>query len=137
MQYGKHQGDEVRPRDAVLDIGAYEVDACVAPGVPGLVTGLRVAPDGTLTWDAGGDATSWDVSWGNVTLLQSGGLPASIPRCLEDDSPDSRASDPLFPPRGGAWYLVRGVNCAGNGSWDAGDPSQRASRDPSLASACP
>ena len=33
----------------------------------------------------------------------------------------------------GFWFLVRGVNCGGSGSYDTGEPSQVGSRDAEIA----
>lgn len=135
-QYVAHQASEPRPRDAALDLGAFERVSCAAPSPPGLATGLRVTAAG-LAWDAAADATAWDVARGSLATLRASGLAASVLACLEDDSPDATASDAAALPPGGGWYLVRGASCAGTGSWDSGSVAQPRPRDAALAAACP
>ncbi len=134
-QYGKHQGSEPRPRDASLDIGAYELSSCLI-GPPAIVTDLRVTRAG-LAWSGGADATAWDVVQGSLAGLHAAGLAGSSPACALDDTAVAVAPDSGAPPPGGRYFLVRAENCAGSGTWDSGDAAQRAGRDGALAAICP
>jgi hypothetical protein len=132
-QYVKHVADEPRPRDAALDVGAYELGSCAVP-LPGLVTGLRFAARDTFAWDPTPDAETWDVAR-LVLPIPPSGLQASIDSCF---APGTRLTQLSGADAPGSWaYVVRARNCAGAGSWDSGSASQLASRDPALAGACP
>ena len=142
MQYAKHQGAEARPRDAVLDVGAYERESCLFPAVPGIVTNVRVTKDprtlaALLTWDAAPDAESWDVVRGNIWIERMLDLASSVEFCLANDSSLPSASDPAIASPQGEWYAVRATSCRGAGTWDSADPAQVASRDVPLSAGCP
>ncbi len=85
-------------------------------------------PDATeLSWlplaYQAGPATAYDVISGSLAALHSGGAFSSV-TCLEDDIPTSGIVSPNDLPAAGDgfWYLVRGENPCGSGSWGDGTP---------------
>jgi hypothetical protein len=96
--------------------------------------------DVDLSWDSqtapAGAATVYDVIAGKLTGIMGGGL---VPDdCPGNDlpSPGWTTSRPLLPGEG-AWYLVRGQNSCGYGTWDSGGAGQFESREGNLAGSCP
>jgi len=89
--------------------------------VPGEVTELRLGQDKlTLGWKSAapisGVDTVHDVVRGTLEELPVGGGPAEI--CLAPGILDATASDPASPAaEGGFWYLVRGRNLCGMGTY--------------------
>ncbi len=117
--------NETHPGDADED-GVVDADDC-APldagsfTVPGEVTGLRLGADReTLSWDSAapgaGEATVHDVARGDLAQWPVGAGP--LERCIASGVAESTAADPAVPdPEGGFWYLVRGRNACGAGSY--------------------
>jgi len=126
--------------DGAIDCADAE---CAAPlpappsGSPDLAaewteTGVR------LSWSALSGTTGYDVVRGDLDLLASGaGLETSTLDCVADDL--QQAATLVPPEAGNRWFLVRGVACAGPGSYDSGGAGQTSSRDPAIAAAggCP
>jgi len=100
---------------APLDGGAF--------AVPGEVSGLGFAADKqTLSWDSAqpssGSATVHDVLKGSLAELPVGG--GGSEACLDPGTAADQSVDPAVPPAGeGSWYLVRGRNVCGVGSYGA------------------
>jgi hypothetical protein len=95
--------------------------------VPAEVTGLE-ATDATVTfiWDssipASGSATVHDVLRGNLSQLPVGMGPSET--CLLDGTSLATATDSSAPPPGsGYWYLIRGRNACGTGSYGSASNS--------------
>ena len=97
----------------------------------------------TLSWTALTGATAYDLVAGGLLSLRSsaGDFNTSTEACLADDTPLASATDGTIPALGdGRWYLVRGLSCGGNGTYDSGDSGQVGGRDSEInasASACP
>jgi N-acetylneuraminic acid mutarotase len=97
---------------AVLNPGAFSV--------PGEIVGVRFDSDKTtLRWSsaapAAGDAIVHDVLRGVTGGFPVGSSPSEI--CLSSGKPSSK-QDQLVPPAGsGFWYLVRGKNTCGTGTY--------------------
>ena len=113
------------------------------PAPPSASPWLLVSHSGAeiaLSWSANDGATGYDVVTGLLDDLRaSGGDFSLVESCLADDLPavELQIADADGPSR---WYLVRGVNCGGEGSWDTGLPSQIGSRDPGIGASplsCP
>jgi hypothetical protein len=108
---------------------------------------LRVdAPDpgvARVSWNAIPDATHYDLVRGGLLALSSSGgdFTTSPDTCVADDTSATMSDDPDIPADGdGFWYLVRPVNCGGNGTYDSVGTGQTGSRDAELAAsadACP
>ena len=104
-------------------------------GIPAPITGLGLGADRvTLMWDSaapsGGSATVHDVVRGKIENLPVGG-PGET--CVASGIPETSGEDPGQPLRGRAyWYLVRGRNACGAGSY--GTTSSGA---PRISGACP
>ena len=113
-------------------------------GVPLLLLGAQGG--GTLlTWDsvAVARATGFDIVRGDLdTLRTSGGnFALATAECLDNDRPTMAFLHTASPAAGeGWWYLVRGVNCGGNGTYHGGSARQHHDRDPGIAASghdCP
>ncbi len=117
---------------------------CRVGAVPGIVTGLRFK-EGTkdrFGWDPAPRADAYDVLRGDLAALVSSGgdFSSAVTDCLANDIEDRSWTDDTPAPVENLFYLVRGVNCLGPGSWDSGGPGQVESRDESIAAsshACP
>jgi hypothetical protein len=97
----------------------------------------------TLTWNAIPSATAYDVVKGNLpTLRGSGGdFTVATTNCLANNISSPSTTDGVNPAMSaGFWYLVRPVNCGGNGTYDTGSLRQAGSRDGEIAASvapCP
>jgi N-acetylneuraminic acid mutarotase len=118
-------------------------DNATAPsGIPFLA--VQLAGDAPLlSWSPVSQATGYDLVRGDLaTLNGSGGDFASATGdCLANDLSDTTLSLSVGPSPGqGFWYLVRSMNCGGNGTYDSGGPGQVGSRDAGIdasAFSCP
>jgi hypothetical protein len=90
-----------------------------------------------LSWTPLPGAGWYDVVSGGLgTLHSSGGnFTVSTERCAVERVAGTSQSvaDPLPNPGDGVWYIVRGANCRGRGTFDSGAPSQSGSRDAEIA----
>lgn len=109
------------------------LDVChnTPPPPPGDVRSLAV--DKTLlSWDTDAVATGYDIVQGDLAILTNSGgdFKAATTSCLDNDWPGNALPISQTPAVGdGLWFLVRGMNCAANGTYDTGAPSQVGSRD--------
>jgi hypothetical protein len=81
-------------------------------------------------------ATGYDVVRGGLQALRSSGgsFGTSTVGCVANNSTLGSAADGTTPaPGDGYWYLVRGINCGGSGTFDTGQPDQIRSRDAGIA----
>jgi hypothetical protein len=96
-----------------------------------------------LSWSPGPEATGYDVVQGDLEMLigSGGDFTTATTACLDDNRPHTTLPISGTPPTGhGLWFLVRGMNCAANGTYDTGSSSQVASRDGAIdasSGACP
>jgi len=103
----------------------------------------KAADDAQLSWPAAAGATRYDVVGGDLAKLVAthGDFSAATDLCLANDSAATAAHDPTIPAAGnGQWYLVRGENCGGFGSFDSGEAGIANPRDLLIAaspSRCP
>jgi hypothetical protein len=120
--FGCNQADSTRmgARDSSLDPRGE--DHGERPHIPSSPTERRTGP---------GEAAAFDVAWGFLgTLRSTGDFFHSTEGCLADNEMGTVALDPDIPaPDDGYWYLVRGVNCGGSGSYDSMAPEQIGPRD--------
>jgi hypothetical protein len=113
------------------------VDNAAPPG--GFVQNLtvyEVAGVTHVTWDAVPGATRYDLIKGSLVNLQSssGNFTSSTNTCVANDTPDTDVAHPVGPAPGfGFYYLVRPVNCGGNGSYNSGHADQVGLRDAEIA----
>lgn len=104
------------------------------PGPPEAPPELLLAKQGggvRLSWTAPPGATGYDVILGDLSALRiSGDFEAATTGCIGNHRPVTTMLDttPLGP-GGAVWFLVRAVNCGGNGSYDTGEASQVGLRD--------
>jgi hypothetical protein len=112
-------------------------------GAPTLGVEAVAGAAAVVSWSALAGASGYDLIAGDLaTLRASGGdFAAAIDACLLNDDAATSYQDAMIPPVGGGrFYLVRGSNCGGGGSWESGDPGQAAPRGPGItlsAAACP
>jgi hypothetical protein len=116
----------------------------LAPAGSSSMTASRTGPStAQLSWTPLAGATAYDVVRGSLTSLASthGDFTAATDLCVANDLAATTKSDPGIPAAGtGSWYLVRGSNCGGPGTYDSGAPSQVGARDAEIqasAAACP
>ena len=106
-----------------------------SPVLPGLSQGLAVT-EAVLSWEPIPDAMASDLVLGSIDRLRLNGGDFSLASvgCVQDDHPGQSLSQGAAPAPGEAWFfLVRGGNCLGNGTYDSGSPGQVAPRDAGIA----
>ncbi|MGH9869656.1 MAG: hypothetical protein ACREAA_16010 [Candidatus Polarisedimenticolia bacterium] len=114
-------------------------------GSPDLTASTAPGGDVLLSWTAPAGAAWYEVVRGSLGLLQSSGgdFTAATQGCVASGLTGSSIlfAEPSPPPPGaGHWFLVRGANCKGDGTWDSGSPWQLGLRDAEIAGsagACP
>jgi hypothetical protein len=107
--------------------------ALVPSGSPAL-TLVHIDPVTTLDWTPLATASGYDVVEGDLITLHLGGdLTAATTDCLANDYAGTSVNHGTSPPAGdGFWFLVRGLNCVGNGTYDSGGAGQVAPRDAAI-----
>jgi hypothetical protein len=109
------------------------------PAPPSGVPVLSLEETGTtlsLSWTATMGATGADVVRGSLSTLRStlGDYSAATTQCTSNNNTSASLTLSDTPPPGeGFWFLVRGANCGGNGSYDSGGAGQVGSRDAEIA----
>jgi hypothetical protein len=99
---------------------------------------LSVAKSGSdvvLDWSALGGSDWYEVVSGDLSALRAGGgdFASATSACAVDDRTATSATVGGTPASGQAyWYLVRGVNCKGNGTYDSPGTGQAGPRDPGI-----
>jgi N-acetylneuraminic acid mutarotase len=117
-------------------------NAVIPPGVPLLEVG-NPGNDGSLTWSSVVAATHYDLVRGDLSILLGtrGDFSSATRACLADNLAGLTSTSSEVPVTGGAfWYVVRPVNCGGNGTYDSGDAAQAGLSDAGInasASSCP
>lgn len=113
---------------------------------PTTVTEMRVAKSAQgsdyteLSWQTvdqqAGPGTAYDAVSGSVSLLRTQSRFTDA-TCIAVDAPGSSATvyRPTPPPGEAIWFLLRGSNPCGNGTYDSDDPSQVPGRDDAIAQA--
>jgi hypothetical protein len=120
---------------------------CAPPPLPPAGTPLlTVAKTGggrIVSWSPAAGATGHDIVTGDLDALRAGAgdFAAATIGCLDDNRTTTTLLDaaPLAPGQG-EWFLVRGQNCGGNGSYDSGGSAQTGARDGEIAASgsdCP
>ncbi|MGH9868293.1 MAG: MopE-related protein, partial [Candidatus Polarisedimenticolia bacterium] len=96
----------------------------------GLADDLTVTHSGGVTqisWNAIPGATAYDLVKGSLLNLHSshGDFRTSTNVCVANNTAATSVQHPIGPaPGAGFYYLVRPLNCGGNGTYDSLDPSQ-------------
>ncbi len=114
------------------------------PGSAFTLTAAKSAGQTVVSWTALAGASWYDGVSGSLSTLRStsGDFTASTQRCSASKTASLSFTDqsPNPPVGSGYWYVVRGANCRGRGTYDSGASSQHGSRDPGIsasAAACP
>ena len=127
------------------DGARYCVASCSATPPSG-ATSVGVTASGTtatIDWTTIVSATTYDVVRGGLLSLAAtaGDYALATGACLANDTSLNSVVDANVTSAGdGDWYLVRGANCGGAGTYDEGAAAQQGSRDAEIgaaASACP
>jgi len=86
-----------------------------------------------ISWPADPLVDSYDVVYGDLGALHGGaGFTSAVLGCLAENQTGTSLATGLVPLPGRTFFfLVRGNNCAGPGTWDEGS-GQGASRDPQI-----
>lgn len=110
-------------------------------GSPSLTIGKSGA-DAALAWTAITGSTGYDAVRGDLgTLRTTHSFQSATQQCLGNNRVDLSLTYAGTPAVGaGWWFLVRGVNCGGAGTYDEGTSSQSGSRDAGITAsgvACP
>jgi hypothetical protein len=107
---------------------------------PGSGFTLSVAKSGSsvlLSWSTLPQASWYDVVRGRLSTLRNsrGNFAASTEECVAGRLTGTTQpfSGPSVSPGDGLWFLVRGANCKGHGTFDTGHPSQVGARDAEIA----
>ncbi len=117
-----------------------------APAAPSGAPQLSVEKLGTvarLSWGGITGDTGDEIVHGDLAALRGtgGDFSAATTQCLDDNRTSATLDYAPVPAPGNAeWFLVRGVNCGGSGTYDSLGPSQAGSRDAEIAAsgnACP
>jgi hypothetical protein len=102
-------------------------------GVP-QITLKKEATSLTMSWGADSDADGYDVFAGELfNLLASGGDFSQLTDCLAEDQTVTYYERALYSSTESEYYLVRAVNCGGNGTADTTGPGQVEGRDAEIA----
>jgi cysteine-rich repeat protein len=102
------------------------------PALPAPTSALTMPTKTTLSWPAVLRATGYDVVRGDLGLLRSGGgnFTTATAECLANDQAATTLGYAAVPAVGsGSFFLVRGSNCSGSGTYDTTSPKQVGSRD--------
>jgi len=105
------------------------------PWPPARTARLFAHAGGEIRWTDLVDTWSYDLVRGSLRELRAanGDFAGAAAVCLVSRTDERSFVDTEVPEPGDAFfYLVRGANCAGAGSWDQDGASQRGSRDPGL-----
>jgi hypothetical protein len=141
----KSDGSACSDGNACTAGDACQSGTCVSgtpvPG-PTATSGLAFASVSDLNWAAVSGATGYDVVRGTLSTLRGGGgFTPATDACVGQHVADTSVTDGHVPASGdGDWYLTRGVNSCGSGTYDDGSASQSGSRDAVIAAsqnACP
>jgi parallel beta-helix repeat protein len=110
---------------------------------PAGATMVKATGPAAFEWDALPGATFYQVVRGSLGTLAStaGNFTSATGQCLAAAAPDPSFLDAVSPAAGqGFFYLVRGGNCGGKGSYESGSPAQSGLRDAEIqasAQSCP
>jgi hypothetical protein len=114
------------------------------PGSAFTLSAGKSGPALTLAWTVLANAASYDIVSGALSTLRStaGNYTAATQQCVASKlvATGRTVAGPNPPAGDGVWFIVRGANCRGRGTYDGSSPKQIGSRDAEIAaspSACP
>jgi hypothetical protein len=117
----------------------------LAPPGPGFsLSASKLGPDVLLSWSVLAGASWYDIVSGSLSTLRAtgGNFTTATSQCVVGKHvlTSKTVSGPAPPAGDGFWFLVRGANCRGGGTYNTGAPQQQGSRDAEIAAspaACP
>lgn len=124
---------------------AYQVVTSWRPTAPGGSPALTAATSGNdlvLSWSLAGASTYDVVRGGLLALISShGSFQSAAQACAANNTSATSLTISGTPAVGdGIWFLVRGDNCGGTGTYESGAANQVGSRDAGIAASgngCP
>lgn len=108
----------------------------VPTGNPSLTAGKAGGANVLLSWTALSGATTYDIVQGGLVALRSsnGNFQSATQACIAGNTTATSFTSTGTPSVGdGYWFLVRGANCGGKGTYNSGSPKQIGSRDSGIA----
>jgi len=114
----------------------------VPAGATGLIAGKAGGNNVLLSWASLSGASSYDVVQGGLSALRSSGgnFQSATQACVANTTGTSSTAGGTPSVGDGFWFLVRGRNCGGNGTYDSGALRQVGLRDAEIAASgndCP
>jgi hypothetical protein len=114
----------------------------VPAGTPSLTAGKAGGGDALLSWTALTGAATYDVVQGGLDVLRTsnGNFQSATEACIASTTGTSFTAGGMPSAGDGYWFLVRGANCGGKGTYDSGAPRQVGLRDAEIAASghdCP
>ena len=112
-------------------------------GAPSLTAAKTGGVNAVLSWTAISGATSYDIIQGGLVALRNsnGNFQSAVQACVANNLTTTSFTATGTPSAGdGFWFLVRGANCGGKGTYNSGSPRQVGSRDAGIAASgndCP
>ena len=107
-----------------------------APSGPPELKVEKSGSDALLSWGILSGATQYDIVRGNLGDLRSGGgdFSTAATTCLDDNRTTTSILSSGTPAAGdGFWFLVRGANCGGSGTYDSSGIGQVGLRDAEIS----
>ena len=105
------------------------------PGTPDL-SAAKNGRNLELSWSVLVGAGWYEIVRGSLSALRSstGDYSVATEQCIVDNETGTMALYAAVPPVGdGFWFLVRGANCKGKGTYESGGAGQSGLRDPEIA----
>jgi hypothetical protein len=110
------------------------------PSAPLTMTLAKVSANTVLSWAAVPGATGYDVVSGDLAELRSAQSFQFLSQafCVGDDlSGPTYTSSSNPTPGNGTWWIMRPLNCDGDGTYNDGSPRLHASRDTEIGASIP
>jgi len=111
------------------------VDNVPLPSAMATLSVAKIDGSSEWSWTALPNATGYDVTRGDLGALRvwDGDFAQATQSCVASEVGSPSVVDAETPAEGaGIWYLARGVNCDGVGTYDDGSASLSGSRDPGI-----
>jgi hypothetical protein len=100
----------------------------------------KVGANAILSWNAVPGASAYDIVSGDLTELRGAGSFQFLSQasCVGDDLAGPTFSSSSNPSSGnGIWWVMRPLNCAGDGTYNSGSPAQAVDRNTQILQSIP